>query len=80
MGTLWQAASSYLDEVSEVELEVARELEQQLMHAVEPLQEDGTALVGVGRGRGARPAPVRHLVPVVQPLALHQHLQQEGGQ
>ena len=42
------------------------------MHAVQPLQEDGAALVGVLRG--AMAAADSKLVTESQPLTLHQHL------
>ena len=64
----------------DVELEVAWELEQELMHAVQPLQEHGAALAGV-RGRCVLPAAVAETMAEAQPLPLYQHLETlgEGG-
>lgn len=56
-----------------VELEGAGELPLQLVHAVQPLQEDGAALVQVVRLLAVA-AAVGELVAEVQPLCLHQHL------
>lgn len=57
-----------------VELKQAGELFEQLVNAVEPLQEDGTLLahiVGVLLVATAVP----ELMTVVQPISLHKHLE-----
>lgn len=53
---------------------MARELLNELEHTVQPLQEDGTALVAVFHAVRMATA-VRKLVPELQPLALHQGLE-----
>ena len=60
-----------------VELELRRELVGELVDAVEPLEEDGAALVAVG-GAEAVAAPVGKLVAKVEPLALHQRAETLG--
>ena len=62
------------DQVGHVELEVAGELLCQLVDAVQPLQEDGAALVGVLCADGV-PTPVAELVAKVEPLPLQQRLE-----
>lgn len=57
-----------------VEFKGTRELPLQLMDTVQPLQEDGTALVQVLRVLPVA-AAVRKLVSKLQPLRLHQHLE-----
>ena len=58
----------------EVELEVAGELQQQLVDTVQPLEEDRAALVGVQAGR-VLPATIAEPVAKPQPLSLHQYLE-----
>ena len=57
-----------------VELKVRGELEEQLVNAVQPLEEDGAALVDVGACR-VLPAAIAEPVTKPQPLSLHQHLE-----
>ena len=62
-----------LNKISGIELEVAGELSHKLVNAVQPLKENGTALVGIGNGDGV-PAAIGHLVAVVQPVLFDEHL------
>ncbi len=55
-----------------VELKVTGELPHELVDAVQPLEEDRAALVGV---LGRLPTPVAKPVAVGQPLTLDQHLE-----
>ena len=54
-----------------VELERTRELTKQLMHAVEPLQEDGTTFIDVIGCRTLSTA-ISKFVSKLQPLFFHQ--------
>ena len=58
----------------EVELEVTGKLEEELVDTVQPLEEHGAPLVGVGTGRVLATA-VAESVAKSQPLSLHQHLE-----
>ena len=61
-----------------VKLKVAGKLPDELMNTVEPLKEDGTALVQVDVQSGATTA-IGKLVAKLEPLALNQHLETVNG-
>lgn len=66
-------SGSATDQEGLVELKQARKLLEQLVHAVQPLQEDGALLAHV-IGVLLVAAAVAELVAEVQPIRLHQHL------
>lgn len=69
---------SQLDQEAQVEFKVARELKEELVNAVQPLQEDGTTLVEVGRSHGVT-ASVSHLVAKVEPFPFNKNLKSLDG-
>ena len=67
---LCRTGAMVADQVGFVELEVARVLSYELVHAVKPLQEDGAALTGL-----STQTALPKLVSIAHPLPLHQQLE-----
>ena len=67
-----------LHQIRGIELEVARELSHKLVNTIQPLKENGTALVGVRHRNGVTTA-ISHFVAVVEPVFFDDHLKPFHG-